>query len=98
LKAESEGKNSIDDVEFNFENDCAEDKLSEDERTLIKILKEWKSLPAGRLFDFYREKARYPKCKRSFRNYMQGLCLKGLVKNVGEKRGRIYEIVEEAMA
>jgi cell division control protein 6 len=34
---------------------------SEDERTLIKILKEWKSLPAGRLFDFYREKARYQK-------------------------------------
>ena len=58
LKAESEGKSSIDDVELNFENDCPNDKLSDDERTLIKILKEWKSLPGGRLFDFYREQAR----------------------------------------
>lgn len=94
LKAEGEGKSSIDDVEFNFENDCLNDKLSDDEKTLIKILKEWKSLPGGRLFDFYREQARYPKGERSFRNYMQNLCLKGLVKNIGDKRGRIYEIVE----
>jgi hypothetical protein len=95
LKAESEGTNSIDDVEFNFENDCPNDKLSDDERTLIKILKEWRSLPGGRLFDFYREHARYPKGERSFRNYMQNLCLKGLVKNIGDKRGRIYEIIEQ---
>jgi len=95
LKGESEGKSSIDDVELNFENDCPNDKLSDDERTLVKILKEWKSLPAGRLFDFYREQARYPKGERSFRNYMQNLCLKGLVKNVGDKRGRMYEIIEQ---
>jgi Cdc6-like AAA superfamily ATPase len=95
LKAESEGKSSIDDVEFNFENDCPNDKLSDDERTLIKILKEWKSLQAGRLFDLYREQAKYPKGERSFRNYMQGLCLKGLVKSFGDKRGRVYEIVED---
>ena len=95
LKAESEGKSSIDDVELNFENDCPNDKLSDDERTLVKILKEWKSLPGGRLFDFYREQAKYPKGERSFRNYMQNLCLKRLVKNVGGKRGRVYEIVEQ---
>ncbi|MDI6826773.1 MAG: AAA family ATPase [Candidatus Aenigmarchaeota archaeon] len=94
LKAESEGKNSVDDVEFNFENNCPDDKLSDDERTIIKILKEWKSLPGGRLFDFYREQARYPKGERSFRNYMHSLCLKGLVKSINEKRGRIYEIIE----
>jgi Cdc6-like AAA superfamily ATPase len=95
LKAESEGKSSIDDVELNFENDCPNDKLCDDERTLIKILQEWKSLPGGRLFDFYREQARYPKGERSFRNYMQNLCLRGLVKNIGDKRGRMYEIVEQ---
>jgi len=95
LKAESEGKSSIDDVEFNYENDCPNDKLKDDEKTLIKILKEWKSLSGGRLFDFYREHARYPKGERSFRNYMQNLCLKGLVKNIGDKRGRMYEIVEQ---
>jgi len=95
LKAESEGKNSIDEVEFNFENDCPNDRLTEDERTLVKILKEWKSLPGGRLFDFYRGQVRYPKGERSFRNYMHNLCLKGLVRSMGDKRGRIYEIVEE---
>jgi len=96
LKAESEGKSSIDDVEFNFENDCPNDKLSDDENTIIKILKEWKDLPGGRLFDFYKQQARYPKGERSFRNYMQNLCLKGFVKSVGDKRGRIYEIVESS--
>jgi len=95
LKAESEGKSSIDEVEFNFENDCPNDKLNDDEKTLIKILKEWKSLPGGRLFEFYREQARYPKGERSFRNYMHNLCLKGLVKNIGDKRGRMYEIIEQ---
>jgi len=95
LKAESEGKSSIDEVEFNFENDCPNDKLSDDEKTLIRILQEWKSLPGGRLFEFYRENARYPKGERSFRNYVQNLCLKGLVKSISDKRGRIYEIVEE---
>lgn len=95
LKAESEGKASIDEVEFNLENDCPNDKLSDDEKTLVKILGEWKSLPGGRLFEFYRERARYPKGERSFRNYMESLCLKGLVRMVGEKRGRIYEIVEQ---
>jgi len=95
LKAENEGKDSMDDVELNFENDCPNDKLSDDEKTVIKILKEWKSLPGGRLFDFYKGQARYPKGERSFRNYMQNLCLKGLVKSMGDKRGRVYEIVEK---
>jgi hypothetical protein len=61
----------------------------------LKILQEWKSLPASRLFAFYREKASYPKGERSFRNYMQSLCSKGLVKALGDKRGRTYEIVGE---
>lgn len=95
LKAESEGKSSIEDVELNFENDCPNDKLNDDERVLVKILEEWKSLPGGRLFEFYRGQAKYPKGERSFRNYMESLCLKGLVRMVGEKRGRIYEIVEQ---
>ena len=49
LKAESHGVNSLDDVEFNFEDDCPNDGLSVDERTLVKILKERKRLPARRL-------------------------------------------------
>jgi hypothetical protein len=38
-------------------------------------------------------RARHPKSRRSFRNYMQNLCAMGFVRNVGEKRGRVYEIV-----
>jgi len=40
------------------------------------------------------QSVRHPKSERSFRNYMESLCFKGLVKAIGEKRGRIYEIVE----
>jgi len=94
LKAESQNKKSLDDVEFNFEIDCPDEKLSRDEKIIVGILKEWKSLPSGRLYDFYTEKAKHPRGERSFRNYMQNLCRKGYVKIIGEKRGRIYEIIE----
>lgn len=94
LKAESQGKKSLDDVEFEYEVDCPDERLSRDEKVIVSILKEWKSLPSSRLYDFYAEKVRYPKGRRSFRNYMQNLCTKGYVKIIGEKRGRVYEIVE----
>lgn len=94
LKAEVEGKKTVEDAGVDavlIEYDCPE-KMTPDEKILLKILKEWKSLPASRLFAFYREKASYPKGERSFRNYMQSLCSKGLAKALGDKRGRIYEI------
>jgi cell division control protein 6 len=98
LKAENEGKKSIDEVEFEYEVDCPEDKnLNVDQKVIMKVLREWKSLPAGRLYDFYCEESRYPKSRRAFRNYMQDLCSKGFVRNIGEKRGRLYELVEEAI-
>ena len=98
LKAENEGKESMDEIEFEYEADCTEDgNLNVDQKVIMKILKEWKSLPAGRLYDFYREKAKYPKSRRTFRNYMRNLSLKGLVKDIGKKRGRIYELIEEAV-
>jgi len=96
LKAESEGKDLIEDVEYEYEVDCEHEELSADERILVSILREQKTLASNALYGFYSQKARYPKGARSFRNYMQNLCLKGLVKSIGEKRGRIYEIVEQA--
>lgn len=95
LKAESQDKKSLDDVEFDFEIDCPNENLSRDERVIVNILAEWKSLPSSRLYDFYTEKARHPKGKRSFRNYMQNLCAKSYVRIIGEKRGRVYEIVKK---
>ncbi len=70
------------------------DELSNDERTIFKILEEQKSLPSSALYLTYAEMAKCPKCERSFRNYMDNLASKGLVKAIGEKRGRIYEIIE----
>jgi Cdc6-like AAA superfamily ATPase len=95
LKAENEGKDSIDDVELGYEIDCPDGMLNRDKTVILKILKEWKSLPSSRLYDFYTEKARHPKGRRSFRNYMNDLCTRGFVRNIGEKRGRVYEIVEQ---
>jgi Cdc6-like AAA superfamily ATPase len=95
LKAESLDKNSLDDLKLNYEANSPNKKLSVDERILLSILKEWKSLPSSRLYDFYTEKTKHPKGKRSFRNYMESLCFKGLVRTVGEKRGRIYELLED---
>lgn len=97
LKAESEGNNTIDEVSLEDmlpQTDYL-DELSNDERIIFKILSEWKSLPSNRLYAFYAQAAKYPKCERSFRNYMENLCSKGLVKAIGDKRGRVYEIVEE---
>jgi len=56
---------------------------------LVNILREQKTLASNTLYGFYAQKTKYPKGKRSFRNYMHNLCLKGLVKNVGDKRGRM---------
>jgi len=92
LKAEGQNKNKIDETDVP-QIDCPELELKQDEKVLLKILKEWKSLPSSRLYVFYRERTKYPKEERSFRNYMRNLCAKGLVKAIGEKSGRIYEIV-----
>jgi len=93
LTAEGRGKRAIEEADIPEIEDCPM-KLSVDEKVLLKILEEWKSLPARRLYDFYLQSVRYPKSERSFRNYMESLCSKGLVEAIGEKRGRVYEIVE----
>jgi Cdc6-like AAA superfamily ATPase len=99
LKAESEGKSSIEDLDTELKSiDCPDERLSLDEKVILKILGEWKSLPAGRLYDFYKAKSKHSKSERSFRNYMQKLCEKGLVRSFGEKRGRIYEVVGDTYA
>jgi hypothetical protein len=95
LKAESEGKSSIEFRDIpEMPGNCPL-KLGQDEKLLLKILKEFKSLPAGDLYELYTKRARYPKGERSFRSYMRRLCLKGLVRALGDKRGRIYEAVKE---
>jgi len=95
IKAETEGKESMDNLELGIEPDCTYENLSEDEIILLEILKENKVLPAGKLFELYLQRANFPKSERSFRNYMRRLCIKGYVKSVGKKRGRFYELIEK---
>jgi cell division control protein 6 len=63
---------------------------------ILQLLEQRKRLPSGELYRLYCEKSEYPKSERSFRNYMQDLCRKGLVKSIGDKKGRFYEIIEIA--
>jgi Cdc6-like AAA superfamily ATPase len=93
LKAERENRKMIEEKDIHVNDDCPV-KLNHDERVILRILEEWKSLPASRLFDFYVQNSKYLKGERSFRNYTENLQRKGLVKAIGEKRGRIYEIIE----
>lgn len=92
LKAQSQNRSCIDEIDL--EHDCPLAELTKDQRVILKILEEWKELPTGRLFAFYQDRAKYPKGERSFRKYMESLCEKGFVKADGDKRGRMYEIVE----
>jgi Cdc6-like AAA superfamily ATPase len=93
LKAESEDKNSIDEVEYQYKFDCENQGLNIDEKILVGILREQRSLASNALYGFYSLRTRYPRCRRSFRNYMHNLSGLGLVRTVGERRGRAYEIV-----
>ncbi len=97
LLAESRGKRTIEEVNVDDivrQHDCPM-KLSTDEKTLVQILEEWKTLPSNRLFQFYHSAAKYPKQERMYRKYMRKLRDKGLVKAVGDKTGRYYEIAGE---
>ncbi len=77
---------------FSYKNGIKK-QLSDDCKTILEILKQKKKLPGGELFRLYKIISEYPKSERSFRKYMQTLCKRGLVKSIGEKKGRIYEIV-----
>lgn len=97
LTAQNEKKGSIEAISLNelFSVHDYPKGLNVDERLILQILREWKSLPANRLRDLYIEKSRYPRSERAFRNYMENLRTKSLIKALGETRGRAYEIIEE---
>jgi DNA polymerase III delta prime subunit len=63
---------------------------------ILQLLEQRKKLPSGELYRLYCEKSEYPRSERSFRNYMEDLCRKGLVRSIGDKKGRFYEIIEIA--
>jgi len=97
LKAQSEKRKKIEvsdlaEIPYRLGNPM---NLSEDEKVILDILGEKKRLLSGELFVLYGQRAVPSKGERSFRNYIESLCAKGLVRAIGDKRGRVYEIVNE---
>ena len=70
------------------------DGLNEDCKTILRILSQEKKLPSGELFRSFKRNSEFPKSERSFRKYMETLRNRNLVRSIGEKKGRIYELVE----
>ena len=94
VKANPGNFTAIGQIDF---GDVPPNKISNMENsTILQLLEQRKRLPSGELYRLYFEKSEYPKSERSFRNYMQDLCRKGLVKSIGDKKGRFYEIIEIA--
>ncbi len=92
VEANHENIAVIEQIDF---HDMTANKISNEESsTILQILERRKRLPSGELYRLYCEKSEYPKSARSFRNYRQDLCRKGLAKSIGDKKGRSYEIVE----
>lgn len=91
IKVRNANGNLIDDF-FSYQKGIRE-RLNEDCKTILKILKQKKKLPGGELFRLYKIISEFPKSERSFRKYMETLRNRNLVRSIGEKKGRIYEIV-----
>jgi Cdc6-like AAA superfamily ATPase len=78
----------------NLEEMSCNAQISEDHSTILNILRQKNKMPSGELYGLYCQRSELVKGERSFRNYMQALCRQGLVKSIGDKRGRSYELVE----
>lgn len=85
-------KGRLESLELIDINDKPAKNREEDNKVILDILSEKDRLPSGKLYDLYCSKLEFHKSERSFRNLMQGLCNQGLVKSIGDKRGRSYEI------
>lgn len=69
-------------------------ELTEDERVVIEVLREKRSMEHKQLYNLYCQSARSPKQERTFRNYMQRLIAKSLVRIELSNGQRIYEVVK----
>lgn len=78
-----------------FFQDAFDEISNENHRIILQILKQSKKLPSGEIYRLYCERLEHPKSERSFRKYMKALAKQGLVKSIGEKRGRFYELLEK---
>lgn len=95
-KVETEERNmiSLEDV-VNFLPKNREDlELTEDERVIMGIIREKISVEHKQLYNLYCQSATSPKQERTFRNYMQRLIAKSLVRTDFSNGIRTYEVVD----
>ncbi len=95
MKAESEKQGKIEKNDIKVEEDIPVNVLNIDQKIIIDLMREWKHLPASRLYQLYLERITHPKGERAFRNYVHELCIKGVLKAIGDKKGRFYEYIED---
>jgi replication-associated recombination protein RarA len=82
------------DIELMGSENTLSNISNEDYSVILQILRQQKRFPSGELYSLYSDKSEFPKSERSFRKYMQALCKQGLVRSIGDKKGRSYELIE----
>lgn len=93
--AKNQRKRSVEHINLS-DIDSSNETLHEDYEIILQILRQLGRLPSGKLYKLYCGVSKHPKSERSFRKYVKDLAKQGLVKSIGEKRGRSYEIIERA--
>ncbi len=70
------------------------DALTRHQKVLYEIVGEAGEIAPGELYESYQGRVDEPKSKRTVRKYMSKMDQYNLIRSLGEKRGRTYEIVE----
>ncbi len=96
LKAETDRRSKIalDDLRDLLPMSRQDIELTEDERAIMKILREKRSVEHKQLYNFYCQSATSPKQERTFRNYLQRLIAKSLVKVDYSNSLKTYQVIE----
>lgn len=99
--AESKGLETVTIEEVKSASKCARKyrlsyllgKLSEPQRAIYDILKKYRAMSSGRLFQECSRVSKHTLVDRSYRNYMQKMEELGLVREYGSGRWKRYEVV-----
>jgi len=94
LNAVNHKKDDVDETDIP-ETQPKTEELSHDEKIILEVLTEHRSLQGGQLYKIYCERTKFPKAERTFRNYAKNLCDKNLVKAIGTNKGRVYELASQ---
>jgi Cdc6-like AAA superfamily ATPase len=92
IEANHGKSDNIERIDFSGETSCK--TVNENHSIILNILKQQNKMTSGQLYSLYCQESEFFKSERSFRNYMQALCKLGLVRSIGDKRGRSYQIIE----